>query len=46
MDIEGQEVKVLESLLTILDKLKSVKILFEVHPQFYNLLLRVKMFYV
>ena len=36
MDIEGQEVEVLHSLLNILDNLISVKILMEVHPHLYS----------
>ena len=36
MDIEGQEVKVLEGLLPLLDKIKKMKILFEVHPPMYG----------
>lgn len=36
MDIEGQEVKILEGLFPIIDKIKKINILFEVHPPMYN----------
>ena len=36
MDIEGQEVEVLHGLSKIIDKLKNVKILMEVHPHTYT----------